>query len=273
MERLNFTQYPNTAISAQNFDSYMIGKSRVDTLNALEGEYTGYHCVKCKNKGFVAILREDGSFFTRECSCMPARRSLRQMESSGLSKTIKSQTFQSFQATQPWQVSLKEKVEEYAKAPTGWLMLGGQPGSGKTHLCTAVCRELLLRGEAVFYMPWREYIGKLKAINGDANERFALLDKCKKSPWLYIDDLFKTGKNPDQQTIPTSTDINIAFEIINHRYCQQLPTIISTEKSSEELTEIDEALASRIIECCQNNLYCITPDTKKNYRMRNVTCF
>ncbi len=245
----------------------------MDTINALEGEYQGYDCVKCKNKGFIAVLRADGSFFTRECSCMPMRKCLQQMEASGLSKTIRKQTFENFHATEPWQISLKGLVSQYAKAPEGWLMIGGQPGSGKTHLCTAVCRELLLRGETVFYMPWREYIGKLKAVNGDVNERFDLLDKCKKSPWLYIDDLFKTGKNQDNLSSPTSTDINLAFEIINHRYCQQLPTIISTEKSSEELTDIDEALASRIIECCGKHVYCITPGSEKNYRMRNVTCF
>ena len=204
---------------------------------------------------------------------MAIRKCVRQMESSGLSKTIKNQTFDTFIATEPWQVSLKESVMQYAKSPDGWLMISGQPGSGKTHLCTAVCREILLRGESLLYMPWREYIGKLKALNMDPAERFSLLDKCKNSPWLYIDDLFKTGKNQDRQSVPTATDINLAFEILNHRYCQQLPTIISTEKTPRELMDIDEALSSRIIECCGAHPYCITPDEKKNYRMRNVTCF
>ena len=144
MERLTFPHRhdPNTAISAQNSDFTFCAKSKVDTINALEGEYQGYDCVKCKNKGFIAVLRADGSFFTRECSCMPMRKCLQQMEASGLSKTIRKQTFENFHATEPWQISLKGLVSQYAKAPEGWLMIGGQPGSGKTHLCTAVCREL-----------------------------------------------------------------------------------------------------------------------------------
>lgn len=203
---------------------------------------------------------------------MPMRKCVRQMESSGLSKTIKNKTFDSFLATEPWQNTLKEAVMQYAKQPEGWLMISGQPGSGKTHLCTAVCREILLRGESLLYMPWREYIGKLKALNMEPSERFALLDKCKNSPWLYIDDLFKTGKNQENRAIPSATDINLAFEILNHRYCQQLSTILSTEKTPGELMKIDEALASRIMECCGTNLYSIASGEEKNYRLRNITC-
>lgn len=246
---------------------------KVNTINALEGNYKGYPCKKCNNKGYIAVLGEDDRFFTRECSCMPMRRCIRQMESSGLSKNIKDLTFDAYEAKAPWQLALKSAVMEYAKAPQGWLMIGGQSGSGKTHLCTAVCRELLLRGEALMYMPWREYIGRLKALSMDARERAELLDKCKNSPWLYIDDLYKTGRNQENSTHPTSADINLAFEILNHRYCQDLPTIISSEKTPQELVAIDEAMGSRIIQMCGKFVYCITPDPGKNYRMRNIASY
>lgn len=245
---------------------------QVDTLNALEGDHQGYACKKCKNKGYIALLRDNGSIYTKDCSCMPMRRCIWQMERSGLSKNIKDLTFENFRTLSPWQISLKTAVMEYAGDPRGWLMLCGQSGSGKTHLCTAVCREILLRGQSLLYMPWREYIGKLKSLSIDARERSELLEKCKSSPWLYIDDLYKTGKNQEGSTLPTSADINLAFEILNHRYCQQLPTIISTEKTHQELVAIDEAIGSRVIEMCGKNVYCISRSPEKNYRMRNVTC-
>ncbi|WP_042274742.1 hypothetical protein [[Clostridium] dakarense] len=46
-------------------------------------------------------------------------------------------------------------------------------------------------------------------------------------------------------------NINIVFELVNHRYFNNLPVIVSSEKSFEELIEIDEAIGSRLIEMCK----------------------
>ena len=59
---------------------------------------------------------------------------------------------------------------------------------------------------------------------------------------LHIDDLFKGSITP--------SDINIMFEIINYRYLNKKPVIISTERYINDLLSIDEALCSRIIEMC-----------------------
>lgn len=273
MENLEFAKYLTFRHGPLELssDDRTPGQRRVDTLNALEGELKGYPCRKCKNKGYIAVLREDDSYFTRDCSCMPMRRCIRQMEQSGLSANIKELTFDSYHAKHPWQAVLKNRACEYAKNPKGWLMLAGQSGSGKTHLCTAVCRELLLRGESLLYMPWREYVGRLKALSMDARERAELLEKCKNAPWLYIDDLYKTGQNPETGDMPTAADINLAFEILNHRYCRRLPTILSSEKTPQELVAIDEATGSRIIEMCDEYVFSISRSSEKNYRLRSVT--
>ena len=57
---------------------------------------------------------------------------------------------------------------------------------------------------------------------------------------LLIDDLFKGSI--------TGSDINIMFEIINYRYLNGLPLIVSCEKSIEEIINIDEAIGSRLYE-------------------------
>ncbi len=51
-----------------------------------------------------------------------------------------------------------------------------------------------------------------------------------------------------------------------------LPTIISTEKTPQELVEIDEATGSRIIEVAGGNVYSIGRDQKRNFRLRGVVC-
>ena len=57
-----------------------------------------------------------------------------------------------------------------------------------------------------------------------------------------IDDLFKGNITP--------SDINIIFEIINYRYFNNKPIIVSTEKYKSDLLKIDEAIGSRILEMC-----------------------
>jgi len=165
---------------------------------------------------------------------------------------------------------LKQGVQSYAEHPSGWLLIGGQSGCGKTHLCTAVCRQLLLEGKQVHYMSWRETVAQLKGLSLDSTGRSKEMEKLKKSQVLYIDDLYKTGKNNEGSDYPTGTDINLAFEIINHRYINRLTTIISTERTPQELVSIDEATGSRIIELCGSHVYSIGKNQSRNYRLRSV---
>lgn len=73
-----------------------------------------------------------------------------------------------------------------------------------------------------------------------------------------IDDLFKGNI--------TGSDVNIMFEIVNFRYLNNLPLIVSSEKSINEIMEIDEAIGSRLYEMSKG--YVVNINGKKlNYRM------
>ena len=87
---------------------------------------------------------------------------------------------------------------------------------------------------------------------------------------LYIDDLFKTGKDKyDAVVKPSVADINYAFEIINYRYNNpKLLTIISSELSEEELLDIDEAIGGRIYERAKT--FTIAKNRDRNYRIRKA---
>lgn len=257
--------------SALSFDPVALAKMKADTINHTPGDLTGYDCPKCQNRGSVAMPREGGSVFFRECGCMSIRRCVWEMEKSGLKNIIREKTFDAYIATQPWQKAIKTGVRAYGENPSGWLVMCGQSGSGKTHLCTAVCRERLLAGDQVCYMPWREKISQLKAAALDSEERGKLLKGFQEAQILYIDDLYKSGRSQDGAANPTGADIALAFEILNHRYINHLPTILSTEKSPQELVEIDEATGSRIIELAGKHVYAIAKDPKRNYRLRGIT--
>lgn len=254
-------------------------QARVDIANSITGqlnERDGYDCELCRNRGYVVKLRElpNGHFTqaSQECRCMEIRWTLRRMQRSGLKNVLDTCTFDRYEAESDWQKLLKNKAVEYAKNPSGWFGLFGQSGIGKSHLCTAICRKLLLEGRKVGYMAWRDDVAKLKDFGSDSEQRSKLLDHFKRTEVLYIDDFFKTGNRPDgEKQRPTSADINLAFELINYRYNNpDLLTLISSELTINDLLGIDEATGSRIFERAGSNGINIRPDSSKNYRTRQI---
>ena len=252
---------------------------KVDDYNNEEGrlqEEDGYNCPACKNRGDVAELAEYPpgcwQMHMRTCRCMDTRASIRRMNASGLGNIIRDCTFAKFEATEPWQKAIKGAAMEYVKEETGWFSIGGQSGCGKTHICTAISRELLLGGRTVAYMLWQDDVAKLKAVSLEAEERDRIMNRLKKSEVLYIDDLFKPARDHmGVKQRPTTADVRIAFEIINYRYLDpKLRTIISSEWSQDELLDIDEATGGRIFEKAGKYGFSIAEDRRRNYRTRNA---
>lgn len=231
---------------------------RIERYNQKKGDLVGYDCALCQNRGhFLRLI--DGREVYEECRCMEIRKSLKQIERSGLARAIRVKTFDSFATEEEWQKGSKEKAKQYAENPSGWFLACGQSGSGKTHLCTAIAGKLLNKGIAVRYMLWREDSVKLKAIVMKEEYQRQLMP-FKTAQCLYIDDLFK-GKIND-------ADINLAFELLDYRYRNDLLTIVSTELNLNELIEFDEAIGSRIKEMSQGHRVWIAKDRKKNYRYK-----
>ncbi len=257
-------------------------KLKAELFNAMFGrldERDGYSCALCRNRGVIAYpeITEFGysSVVFRECVCMKPRRSLRRLEKSGLKNLIKDYTFARFNVYKPWQELMYNAAKLYAEKPEGWFFVGGQSGSGKTHICTAICREFLLNGRAVIYMLWRDAVTQLKAAVTDEKRYAELINEYKTADVLYVDDLFKCGRSKDAAAQPTSGDINVAFEILNYRYNDPaLITIISSEYSIGDIIDIDESVGSKIYQRTKDgsNGYSINikRDRDKNYRLRSA---
>lgn len=252
---------------------------KVDSLNASEGSRhleDGYNCKACKNKGYIVKLQESpGGHFTQvmaDCKCADIRRSILRMKKSGLKDVIKDFTFDKYEATEPWQNTIKSAAKAYSEHPNGWFYIGGQSGAGKSMICTAICREFLLNGRRVMYMSWREDVAVLKGLAMEPEEREKLINRFKQTEVLYIDDLFKDGKGEDgKRKLPSPADIRLAFEIINYRYNNpNLLTLLSSEWSVDELLGIDEAIGGRIFERAGANGFNIAPDRSKNYRTKKM---
>lgn len=239
---------------------------RADALNSRVGNLDAsmVDCSVCLNRGYIAFVDDSGMLRTRECQCMGKRRSLKRIQRSGLSELLQRYTLETWEAKEPWQGNLADMVRGYADNPSGWFFLAGRPGTGKTHLCTALCGLLMDKGLEVRYLLWRDFSSRAKAVINDEETYRHLVEPMKSVPVLYIDDLFKTGKGQS----PTTGDVNLAFEILNSRYNdERLLTVVSSELTVEKLLDVDEAVGSRVYERskeCYANL-----STRDNWRLKD----
>jgi DNA replication protein DnaC len=220
---------------------------------------------------------ECGNNTVYRCPCTKAREAERKLKASGLADVIDQQTFGAFKTETPMQQKMKQTAEKYLAALLAskdsqrkpWLYLGGNPGCGKTHICTAVCGELLKNNIGVRYMQWLDEARRLKAYVNEPDFENEVEDYIN-VPVLYIDDLLKQ-KYVDNPVF-TEVDSKIAFTILNARYLLNRPTIISTEWDLlDQLLPADEGVFSRVYERCKGFTLNIDRNPENNYRLRRGT--
>lgn len=252
-------------ISPESLSFEALEQAQADVYNRTAGKLGGVDCPHCLNRGNIMRI-ENHMRRLVDCDCMERRRSLERIRRSGLAETLRCCTFDSFQVQTPWQREAKQKAMDFANDPSGrWFCALGAVGAGKTHLCTAICGALLSRGLGVRYMRWRDEGGRVKAAVNDSEEYGRLINPLKTAKVLYIDDFLKTGQGKDV----TQGDINLAFELLDYRYVnRKLITIISSERTIENIMSIDEAIGSRIYERSRD--YCLKLTGQgKNWRLNN----
>lgn len=223
-----------------------------------------YKCNRCKDMTF--ILLEDGT--AKECGCRAIRIAEEKLKASGVSEEFRKMRFENFDYSNNLETlrafstakNYSKNFEEIRVARNSCLFLG-QVGSGKTHLSMAIANNLLDKSIGVIYMPFRDSITKIKQSITDETNYNKEMEIYKNAQVLLIDDLFKGSV--------TAADINAMFSIINYRYMKKMPIIVSSEKNINQLLDIDEAIASRLIE--MSNGYVVEIKGKNlNYRMRGL---
>lgn len=255
----------------KTYEEWKIAKfnERQGNLN----KYDGFNCPKCKNRGGFLYLTENGYEQFKFCECSKFRDTICKLRRSGLNSSLKEKTFENFKVNTLWQEYALLKAKNFIKeSGKKWFYFGGQSGCGKTHLCTAISICFLNKNKNVHYMPWRDEVTRLKSLIFNESKYGNLMSIFKTVEILYIDDFWKTGKDlKKQMAIPPTSDINIAYEIINSRYATRKITIISSEFLLREVFDIDEAIGSRIYEMSDKGGYCynLKRDREKNYRNIN----
>lgn len=231
-------------------------------------------CPKCKDQmGFIEV--RDGNEVWVRCSCIKWRRAQNLMKASEITDEFKKLGFKNFITDgkpgiikEVYNAALEyfQEYESIKNERHNSIALLGQPGAGKTHLLTAISNNLMTRLHVpVLYFPYVEGFNDLK---DDFNELEIKLDRMKNIDVLFIDDLFKPVRGKPRAT---EWQVEQMYSIINYRYLNYKPLLISSELTVDEIVDIDEALGTRIFQMCRDYIVVIKGDRKVlNHRLVGV---
>lgn len=205
------------------------------------------------------IARREAEWAEQERQAQQERKQKRierLFEASGLSARNRRQTFDNWHAREEKTRQIKQLVTGYKDMASrgeleqndglNSLFLHGSCGSGKTHLACAVANALLDAEKPVLMATFGDLMQEVKstyAKDSKLSEK-QIIDKYRQAPMLIIDDL---GKEK-----PTEWSASILFAILNNRYSDMKPTIITSNFApAETIGRIapsqDDALCGRSI--------------------------
>ncbi len=212
-----------------------------------------YVCEKCSDTGFFEE-RDDKkgvSHGTKLCSCHLELLKKLASEEMSLQTPLELSSFDDFDLS--YYKDSKESFEQmkyifetcvsYSRnfeleSPS--LLFYGRTGLGKTHLSLSIANEVIRKGFNVVYGSVNNFFSKIEYEKFSKGNDTYTLDLLCDADLLILDDL--------GMEFSTSFTNSALYTIINTRICKNLPTIISTNLSLDELRDkYHESIVSRII--------------------------
>lgn len=132
-----------------------------------------------------------------------------------------------------------QAAREFAENPQGWLVIMGHYGNGKTHLAAAIANYHADTHIPPLFIVVPDLLDHLRATFNPTStisldRRF---EEIRTAPLLILDDL------GTQATTPWAREK--LYQLFNYRYHAELPTVITTSVSLEDM---DPRLRSRLID-------------------------
>lgn len=233
-------------IQARN-EELIAKRGEVLTSLGYPKDYTDVHytCEKCSDTGFVG---------TKMCSCLRSLLLTKNIASSGMGHLIDKQSFDNFDLD--WYKTSSEEdynrmchnlavarsfASNFGKA-RGNLLLIGSTGTGKTHLSTAIAKEVINEGYSVIYDSVQNIVGDFETdkFKSGYDRSEPLGTKYLECDLLIIDDL--------GTEFASQFTVSVLYNLLNTRQNRGLSTIISTNLTAEELGgKYEGRIYSRII--------------------------
>ena len=216
-------------------------------------------CELCHGRGYFDVPPNDQYPYgaVTRCGCLTRvlrRRSLeKMMASSGLSQaTIQRWTFETFDPAaaladdrgRAQLATIKQYCEAFSASPSGWLVLSGPYGCGKSHLAYAIIARHCRAGHAVYACTVPDLLETLRqgySHSGDKDsfdKRFALV---RDAELVLLDDLGAENQTPWGN--------EKLYQILDYRHRQRVPLIITTNVNLyDSRGRIEPRALSRILD-------------------------
>ena len=137
----------------------------------------------------------------------------------------------------------------FGERPKGWLVFMGGYGSGKTHLAAAIANYQAGLGDPPLFVMVPDLLDHLRAaFSPNSNTTFdRRFDEIRTAPLLVLDDLGTQSMTPWVR--------EKLYQLFNYRYNAELPTVITT---SDSLDEMDPRIRSRLLDGKLCTIYALT---------------
>ncbi len=202
-----------------------------------------YICSVCKDAGFVYPRDEWGRvIYSRAvpCSGRGCKRDqmeqLRFADSPAVARGVQrpEQTFESFQPVRGAAEALRHARSLAAgRGDFIWLLIYGDSGNGKTHLCNAMAREVIRRGIDTRLVAVADLFTAMRSAIGHEGSD-STMQRFKETQFLVLDD-YGTQAGSEWETARFD-------ELMAYRYAGLMPTAMTTNL---DVTELPERLRSR----------------------------
>jgi len=140
-------------------------------------------------------------------------------------------------------------AHNFAEKPKGWLVMLGTYGSGKTHLAAAIANYRAGLGDPPLFVMVPDLLDHLRAtFSPQSSTTFdRRFDEIRTAPLLVLDDLGTQSMTPWVR--------EKLYQLFNYRYNAELPTVITT---SDSLDEMDARIRSRLLDGKLCTIYAVT---------------
>lgn len=204
-----------------------------------------YTCPMCKDTGTVDNIKT--------CICLKELIIKGRIEASAMGRLLDMQSFENFDLERySYDTAVYDKmkanlliaksfVKDFGKRCDNLLLIGGT-GTGKTHLSSAIARELIHLGHDVIYDSTQNIISDYEAerFRSGYSQEESKTEKYTTCPLLILDDMGTEFVN--------QFTLSVMYNLLNTRQNKGLSTIISTNLSPEELArKYEDRIYSRII--------------------------
>ncbi len=225
-----------------------------------------YHCPICKD---LEVIETAAGW--QLCSCVQKKQLEYQFISAKIPAKMREQRLDNFLLNYYSELEMVDErdsqrrkaekalqgAEDFVKAvleqqPVKGLYFFGGAGVGKTHLVSGIANRLMENKIMPLYLMVADLLDELRQGYESSHAETStnsLMEQAKQAPVLILDDIGAERS--------TDWSIEKLFQIINHRYLNQLPTVLTSNYDLDELADhmgygsTGVRICSRIVEMCR----------------------